>query len=118
MSFRALSTRTRSSTSRRTCVGVGAVVLGELGGDAWQVELAVEGEPDGCARAVEVVQVLAVEEHGFTGEQDPVDAVGASWAGGAGGGGLGGVGGWLEAAGRGASMSSLMMTGAASKALP
>ena len=96
MRFRAVRTRTRSSTSSRTCVGVGAVVVGELGGDAWQVEFAVEGEPDGCAGAVEVVQVLAVEEHGFAGEEDPVDAVRAAGAGGAGGGGFGRVGGWLE----------------------
>ena len=78
-------------------IRVGSVVLGELDGDTLKVGLAVEGEPDGGARAVEVVQVLAVEEHGLTGEQDPVDAVGASVARGAGGCRLGGV--WTVARG-------------------
>ena len=76
-------------------------MLGELGGDAWQVGLAVEGEPDGGTGAVEVVQVLAVEEDGLAGEQDPVDAISATVGRGAGRGGFGGVARGLEAGRRG-----------------
>ena len=57
-------------------VPAGSELVGDLLGDLWEAPGAVESGPYGGARHVQVVQVLAVEQHCLPVELDPVDVIG------------------------------------------
>ena len=58
--------------------GVCIEMLGDLGSQLRQGLFAVEAQPHRGTGAIQVVQVLAVEEHGLTLKDNPVDTVCAS----------------------------------------